>query len=158
LASEKDRREHAFVLESIRRRLDPLGITIEHADAPGLLRLANVQHLHTPVRGALPAGVTLLDVLATLFPTPAVGGTPRAAALACIRELETFPRGLYGGTLGWLNARGGGEFLVGIRSARVREDRAWVYAGAGIVAGSNPDREWTETELKARAMLDALRS
>jgi menaquinone-specific isochorismate synthase len=158
LASDKDRREHAFVLDSIRRRLAPLGVALEHPTGPSLLKLANVQHLHTPVRGVLPAGVTLLDALAVLFPTPAVGGTPRAAALACIRELETFPRGLYGGTLGWLNARGGGEFLVGIRSARVRGDRAWVYAGAGIVAGSTPEREWIETELKARAMLDALRS
>jgi menaquinone-specific isochorismate synthase len=123
---------------------------------PQLRRLANVQHLHTPVRATLPDGVRLLDVLAALHPTPAVGGSPRAAAVACIRELEGFPRGLYGGALGWLNARGGGEFFVGIRSAVVEGARARVFAGAGIVAGSTPEKEFAETELKFKAMLDAL--
>lgn len=156
LASEKDRREQAMVLASITRRLQQLGVTAEHAAEPGLRRLANVQHLHTPVRAVLPDGVRLLDVLRELFPTPAVGGTPRAAAMTRIREIETFSRGLYGGTVGWLNARGGGEFLVGIRSALVREHRALVYAGAGIVAGSTPEKEFAETELKFRALLEAL--
>ena len=103
---------------------------------PGLRRLANVQHLHTPVRAELPAAVRLLDALAALHPTPSrSGGTPQAAAVARIRELEGFPRGLYAGTLGWLNARGGGEFFVGLRSALIDGSRARLYAGAGIVAG-----------------------
>lgn len=156
LRSDKDRREQAFVLDSIRRRLAPLGITLEHPELPGLLKLANLQHLHTPVHATLPDGVRLLDVLRALFPTPAVGGVPRAAAMARIRELEGFPRGLYGGTIGWINARGGGEFLVGIRSALVHGERATVYAGAGIVAGSTPEKEYVETELKFRALLDAI--
>ncbi len=156
VASEKDRREQAMVLASIQRRLAPLGLTLEHADEPTLLRLANVQHLHTPVRATLPEGVRLLDTLRALFPTPAVGGTPRAPAMRRIAELEDFPRGLYAGTVGWMNARGGGEFLVGIRSALVREERAYVYAGAGIVAGSTPEKEFAETELKFRALLEAL--
>ncbi|HRI81724.1 MAG TPA: chorismate-binding protein, partial [Opitutaceae bacterium] len=100
--------------------------------------------------------VRLLEVLAALHPTPAVGGTPQAAAMARIRELEGFPRGLYAGTLGWMNARGGGEFFVGLRSALVEGNRARVYAGAGIVAGSTPEKEFAETELKFKAMLDAL--
>jgi menaquinone-specific isochorismate synthase len=83
---------------------------------------------------------TLLDVLAAMHPTPAVGGSPRAAAVAAIPELEGFPRGLYAGALGWLNGRGEGEFFVGIRSALVEGARARVYAGAGIVAGSTPER------------------
>ena len=156
LASDKDRREHAFVLDSIRRRLAPLGLELAHAERPTLLKLANVQHLHTPVRATLPEGVQLLDVLTQLFPTPAVGGVPREAAMARIRELEGFPRGLYGGTVGWINARGGGEFLVGIRSALVRGHTATVYAGAGIVAGSTPDKEFVETELKFRALLEGI--
>jgi menaquinone-specific isochorismate synthase len=109
------------------------------------------------MRGALPAGVRLLDLLAVLHPTPAVGGTPREAAVARIRELEGFPRGLYAGALGWINARGGGEFFVGLRSALIEGGHARVYAGAGIVAGSEPEREFAETELKFQALLAALR-
>ena len=85
-----------------------------------------------------------------------MGGSPRDAAVARIRELEGFPRGLYAGALGWLNARGGGEFFVGIRSAVVQGATARVFAGAGIVAGSTPEKEFAETELKFNAILDAL--
>jgi menaquinone-specific isochorismate synthase len=100
----------------------------------------------------------LLDVIARLHPTPAVGGSPRDAAIARMRELEGFPRGLYAGTLGWINARGGGEFFVGLRSALVDGATAHLYAGAGIVAGSSPERELAETELKFRAIQEALTS
>lgn len=156
LRSDKERREHRQVLEDILARLAPLGLAPAAADAPQIRRLANVQHLHTPVRAELPATVHLLDALAALHPTPAVGGSPREAARAGIRELEGFPRGLYAGALGWLDSHGGGEFFVGIRSALVEGARARAYAGAGIVAGSTPEREFAETELKFRAMLDAI--
>ena len=156
LRSDKDRREHAFVVQSIRRRLEPLGVTLELAATPTLRRLANVQHLHTSVRAPLPEGVRLLDALARLHPTPAVGGKPRAAAVPRIRELESFPRGLYAGVLGWIDARGNGEFFVGLRSALIQGARARLYAGAGIVAGSSPEKEFAETELKFRAMQEAL--
>ncbi len=156
LHSEKDLREQRQVLDDIVNRLRPLGLAPEHSEMPHVRRLANVQHLCTPVRASLPPAVRLLDVLAALHPTPAVGGAPREAALARLRELEGFPRGLYAGALGWLNARGGGEFFVGIRSALVDGRRARVFAGAGIVAGSNPQKEFAETELKFKAMLDAL--
>ena len=154
--SEKDLREHRHVIGSILRRVEPLGVRLDYAGAPVLRKLANVQHLHTPMRGVLPDGVRLLDLLAVLHPTPAVGGTPREAAVSAIRELEGFPRGLYAGAIGWLNARGGGEFFVGLRSALVEGERARVYAGAGIVAGSEPEREFAETELKFQALLAAL--
>jgi len=154
--SEKDLREQRDVLDDIVARLTPLGLELEFLPEPQLRRLANVQHLHTPVRAALPEAVRLLDVLAALHPTSAVGGSPREAAVRCIRELEGFPRGLYAGALGWLNARGGGEFFVGLRSALVEGSTARVYAGAGIVAGSTPEKEFAETELKFRAMRDAL--
>jgi menaquinone-specific isochorismate synthase len=155
LRSEKDQREHRDVIDDIVARLAPLGVTPEFSPAPQIRRLANVQHLHTPVQAALPEGVRLLDVIAAMHPTPAVGGSPRDAAVARIRELEGFPRGLYAGALGWLNARGGGEFFVGIRSALIHGAHARVYAGAGIVAGSAPEKEFAETELKFKAMLDA---
>ena len=144
------------MVASIERRLAPLGLRLVQAARPGLKRLANVQHLHTPASAALPAGVRLLDVLARLHPTPAVGGSPRAAACAHIRELEGFPRGLYGGPVGWVDHRGGGEFLVGIRSALIDGACVRAYAGGGIVAGSDPDREFAETELKFQALLEAL--
>lgn len=156
LHSTKDRHEHRLVIEAITARLQKLGLKPDFADTPGLRRLANVQHLHTPVRATLPPAVRLLEVLAALHPTPAVGGTPQRAAMARIRELEGFPRGLYAGSLGWMNARGGGEFFVGLRSALVAGNRAQLYAGAGIVAGSTPEKEFAETELKFKAMLDAL--
>lgn len=156
LASDKDRREQREVLDDIVARLIPLGLKLEFPPKPQLRRLANVHHLHTPVCAVLPDRVRLLDVLGALHPTPAVGGSPREPAVARIRELEGFPRGLYAGALGWVNARGGGEFFVGLRSALVEGTRARLYAGAGIVAGSTPEKEFAETELKFQAMLEAL--
>jgi menaquinone-specific isochorismate synthase len=156
LQSEKDLREHRIVLDSIVRRLGPLGLDLRYSDRPLLKRLSNVQHLHTPIQAAIPKGVRLLDMLGRLHPTPAVGGTPREVVLPLISKLEAFPRGLYGGTVGWVDARGGGEFIVALRSALVDGARARMYAGAGIVAGSSPEREYAETELKFAAMQDAL--
>jgi len=156
LRSEKDLAEHDYVVKAIARRLGPLGLELEFAKRPGLKRLANVQHLHTPVRARMREGVRLLDALRRLHPTPAVGGTPREAAVPCIRELEAFPRGLYAGAIGWIDARGEGEFFVGLRSALINGASARLYAGAGIVAGSEPAREFAETELKFRALFEAL--
>ena len=157
LRSEKDLREHAVVLDSVKRRLKALGLEVEHANQPSLRKLANLQHLYTPVRAVLSDKVNILDALAVMHPTPAVGGSPRSLAVQAIRELEGFPRGLYAGALGWINARGGGEFMVGIRSALISGAQARVFAGAGIVAGSEPDKEFAETELKFRALMDALK-
>ncbi|MCC6415781.1 MAG: isochorismate synthase, partial [Opitutaceae bacterium] len=156
LASAKDRHEHQLVLDSIVRRLKPLGLQLELSSEPRLRKLANVQHLHTPVRAALPVGVRVLDVLAGLHPTPAVGGVPREAALAGIRQMENFPRGLYAGAIGWIDGHGNGEFFVGLRSALINGHRARLYAGAGIVAASQPEQELAETELKFMAMERAL--
>lgn len=156
LRSEKDRREHEAVVRDIVARLESTGVHVETPGTPRLRRLANVQHLLTPLRAAVPEGVGLLELVAAMHPTPAVGGSPREAAVARIRELEGFPRGLYAGALGWMNARGGGEFFVGIRSALVEGARCRVFAGAGIVAGSTPEKEYAETELKFAAMLEAL--
>ena len=155
LRSEKDQREHRQVVDDIVARLRPLGLEPRPAGSAQVRRLANVQHLHTAVTARVPATVQLLDILGAMHPTPAVGGSPREASVARIRELEGFPRGLYAGALGWLNPRGGGEFFVGIRSALIEGPRAKVFAGAGIVAGSTPEKEFAETELKFKAMLDA---
>jgi menaquinone-specific isochorismate synthase len=157
LQSEKDLREQRIVLESIVRRLAPLGLELRYSARPSLKRLSNVQHLHTPVEARLPRNVRLLEMLGRLHPTPAVGGTPREQAVPLIAKLEAFPRGLYGGAVGWIDSRGGGEFIVALRSALVDGPRARIYAGAGIVEGSTPEDELAETELKFRAMQDALR-
>lgn len=153
---EKELFEHRLVVESIVADLKALGLTPEYPGKPGLRRFANVQHLHTPIGAQLPSGVRLLDVAGRLYPTAAVGGSPRAAALPRIAELEHSPRGLYAGALGWIDARGDGELLVGLRSALIDGTRARLFAGGGIVAGSDPRRELAETELKFRAVRDAL--
>jgi len=156
LHNDKDLIEHSCVLDSIVRRLKPLGVELRFPARPAIRRLANVQHLHTPVTAQMPPETRLLDVVARLHPTPAVGGSPRDAAVSCIRKLEAFPRGLYAGALGWLNARGEGEFFVGLRSALIDGPSARLYAGAGIVAGSDPVKEQAETELKFEAMQASL--
>lgn len=156
LQSEKDVREQRLVLDSILSRLAQLGFRTPDTSRLGLLQLSNVQHLHTSVRAELPDDLDLLRLVEELHPTPAVGGTPRSAACARIRDLEPFFRGLYAGPLGWVDADGDGEFVVAIRSALIDGPRARVYAGAGIVEGSDADREYAETELKLQALLDNL--
>lgn len=156
LRSMKDRGEQQVVVDSIVRRLAPLGIRPSFDQQPRLRRLANIQHLHTAIRGVLPAGVGLLQVVDALHPTPAVGGSPREAAVPCIQELETFARGLYAGALGWIDHKGNGEFVVGLRSALIDGARARLYAGAGIVADSEPLKERQETDVKFKAMAQAI--
>ncbi|MGH8019431.1 MAG: isochorismate synthase, partial [Opitutaceae bacterium] len=135
LKSEKDLREHALVVDSLIRRLVSLGLAPEVSARPRLRQVSNVQHLLSPITATAPNGLHILDTVGVLHPTPAVGGTPREAACSHIRSLEPFARGLYAGPLGWADAAGGGEFLVGIRSALVDGARARLFAGAGIVEG-----------------------
>ncbi len=156
LGSEKDRSEHAIVVESICRRLRESGLVPELGAEPELLRLSNVQHLRTPIAADLSEGLDLFSILALLHPTPAVGGAPREAACPAIPDLEPFDRGLYAGPVGWVDHRGAGEFTVAIRSALVDGRRARVFAGAGIVADSDPDSEWREIDLKFNSLLEAL--
>ena len=155
--SDKDLREHQFVIDSIVGHLKSLGMTPEFQSMPRLKKLANVQHLNTPIEAKLPEGIHFLDVAKLLHPTPAVGGAPLEAARAAIAEIENFDRGLYAGAIGWFNYKGEGELVVGIRSALIDGNRARVYAGGGIVQGSNPQREMQETEIKLQAILGNLR-
>ena len=156
LSDDKERREHAMVVSALREALTPFCSALTTAGEPSLLRLPNVQHLHTPVKGRLRDGHHVLDLVDALHPTPATGGVPRERALTMIHELEEFDRGWYAGPLGWVDADGGGEFVVGIRSALLRGAEAVLYAGCGIVAGSEPEREYAESNLKMQAMLWAL--
>ncbi|WP_029214447.1 isochorismate synthase [Kallotenue papyrolyticum] len=156
LGSAKDRHEHALVVETLRAALRAVCDDVHVPDVPELLRLNNVQHLHTPLQGRLRAGHTLLDLLAQLHPTPAVGGLPRAAALRYLREHEALDRGWYAAPVGWLDARGEGEFMVALRSGLISGTQATLFAGCGIVAGSDPAAEYEETRLKLSPMLAAL--
>lgn len=157
LGSEKDQREHAHVVASIRRRLLSQGLETNEPGPARLLSLPNVHHLQTPLEGHMQPGQHVLDVACCLHPTPAVGGTPREPALEDIRAWEPFERGLFAGINGWFDFRGSGEFVVGIRSAQIREHRARLFAGAGIVRGSVAEREFRETAIKMAALLEAIR-
>jgi menaquinone-specific isochorismate synthase len=156
LESEKNNREHRVVVESILRQLSMVGIKTQLPTDPQLLQLSNVQHLRSPITASLPPETHLLNIVAALHPTPAVGGVPRESAMSSIQRLEGFQRGLYAGALGWFDYRGCGRFIVAIRSALINGHRARVYAGNGIVKGSDPKEEVTETDLKLQALLKSL--
>jgi len=156
LESEKDQHEHACVRDSILRRLKKVGVEARAESEPCLLPLANVQHLRTQISAEVGEAVHLLDILPEMHPTPAVGGTPRKAAVSRIADLEKIDRGLYSGVVGWFNHLNEGEMVVGIRSALIEGTTARLYAGAGIVEGSDPEKEMRETEMKLHALLDVL--
>jgi len=157
-ASAKDREEHSIVVETVAGVLGPLCDTLTWDPEPVLLETANVWHLSTRFRGRLaePAP-TALDLALSLHPTPAVGGEPTDAARAAIDQLEGFARGAYAGPVGWVDAGGNGVWAIALRCALLCGDHATLYAGAGIVAGSDPAEELDETDRKFRAFLDALR-
>src|SRR5919107_782875 len=147
LHSAKDRSEHTYVRTGIEEALAPLCEELNLDGEVVEMKLARGRHLKSMVRGTLKDGVTDAGLLEALHPTPAVGGHPRDGALAEIRDLEPFDRGLYAGPVGWIGAWSS-EFAVGIRSGLVRGRTLDLYSGAGIVAGSVPDEEWAEIENK----------
>lgn len=156
LNSEKDAREHQSVIHSIVNRLQELNLDPEVASKPRLLKLQNLQHLYTPIEATLPKNVHILDIIQNLHPTSAVGGSPRSAACPRIPGYESFVRGPYGGPIGWFDALGDGEFVVGIRSGIQRDDSFRLFSGAGIVRGSEPIKEKHETDLKFKAMREVM--
>jgi menaquinone-specific isochorismate synthase len=153
--SEKDVHEHELVVEAIRDQLEPLAAEVT-AGSRTIRRLDTVQHLQTPIQAELAEDRHVLSLVEALHPTPAVGGLPPNDALQTIRETEAFDRGWYAAPIGWLDAEGNGSFAVAIRSALADENRATLFAGAGIVADSDPDEEWDELQLKYGPMLDEL--
>jgi len=156
LASAKNREEHAIVVRALCDGLSSLCDELTVPDEPVLLSVSNVHHLYTPVTARPRAGVSLLDAVERLHPTPAVGGYPRAAALAYIRQHEGLDRGWYAAPVGWLGHDGAGEFSVALRSALVDGASASLFAGCGIMGDSDPAREYAESWLKFRPMLAAL--
>jgi menaquinone-specific isochorismate synthase len=154
--SEKDAREHRFVVDAV---CDALRSNCSDvvANGPAPVELADVAHLATTITARVhDLQTSAVDLALALHPTPAVAGTPRAAAMAAIRRLESTPRDRYAGPCGWVDARGDGAFVVALRGAQIEGTRARLHAGAGIVAGSNPAAEWAETQAKLEPMLRAL--
>jgi salicylate biosynthesis isochorismate synthase/menaquinone-specific isochorismate synthase len=156
LRSDKDRREHRIVVERIVRRLRPHAVWVETGPEPEIVKVANIQHLATPVIAQLAAPRSAIELAGMLHPTPAVGGEPWPAAAAALTELEAMDRGWYAAPVGWMDATEDGEFCVALRSALLRDRRAHLFAGVGVVAGSDPEAELAETEVKLQAMLPLL--
>ena len=156
LASAKDAVEHRIALDDMVARLSPLAHEVHAQPEPHVLTLARIQHLETEIRAKVPEESTVLKVLEALHPTPAVCGLPRDAALEFLSRKEPFERGWYSGPVGWFDVEGNGVFVPALRCAIAR-DREWrLFAGAGIVAGSDPRLEWEETSIKFEPVLRAL--
>jgi menaquinone-specific isochorismate synthase len=156
LGSAKENEEHEYAAASLRDTLSPLCAAMYVTPRPELIRLPNVQHLGTRVRGTLAAARSALALVAAVHPTAAVGGTPTDAAVEVIRELESMDRERYAGPVGWVDADGNGEWGIALRCAQLDGKRARLFAGCGIVAGSDPAAELAETESKFRPMRNAL--
>lgn len=156
MRSEKDLEEHQFVVRAIDDSLSPYSYKVDHPNRPQIKKLSNVQHLFTPISASIKEGVQIHELLKKLHPTPAVGGYPKVASVPHIQEIEQIERGWYSAPVGWYNLNGCGEFAVAIRSALLHKNRAYLYAGCGIVSDSDPESEWDETIMKFEPMTNAL--
>ncbi|MEM7330988.1 MAG: isochorismate synthase [Chloroflexota bacterium] len=154
--SQKDQHEHKLVVDAMRERLIPLTESRHIPTEPDVLRFSNIQHLYTPIEATLNNDDGILPLIEQLHPTPALGGSPRPMAMSFIKQSEPVPRGWYAAPIGTLTPTLDGAFGVAIRSAAIQDRRAWLYAGAGMVADSDPELEWDETELKFKPMKNAL--
>lgn len=164
LASPKEREEHRLVVDAIVAALGSYCVDLCVPEAPSLVRLATIAHMGTDVSGRLRRRSTdggagalpsVLELLAALHPTPAVGGLPRQEALECISSLEPTGRGMWAGPVGWVDARGDGDWVIGIRSGLIEGQSIRLTAGAGIVGGSDPAAELRETTAKLAPVLEA---
>ena len=156
LGSAKDREEQAIVARRIARTLRPHAVWVTAPDEPAVVKVANIQHLATPIRAQLTRPVSVVELAGLLHPTPAVGGEPHAAAAPLIPALEGIDRGWYAGPVGWTDANEDGEFCVALRCALLRGAEARLYAGVGVVRDSDPAAELAETEVKLGALLPVL--
>jgi salicylate biosynthesis isochorismate synthase/menaquinone-specific isochorismate synthase len=156
LRSDKNREEQAIVTRRIVRALRPVSVWVTAAEEPVIARMANIQHLATPIRAQLARPVSAVELAGLLHPTPAVGGEPFAAAEPLIPALEGLDRGWYAGPVGWTDANEDGEFCVALRCALLTGAVARCYAGVGVMGDSDPAAELAETEVKLQALLPVL--
>ena len=157
--SSKDLEEHEYAVRSVADALDPFCTSTNVPESPFVLHLANVMHLATDVTGALiesKKSVDAFTILEKLHPSAAVCGTPTENAAKLIKDIEGMPRGRYAGPVGWLDARGDGELGIALRCGQITENELRIFAGCGIVAGSNPEKELTESNAKFAPMRSAL--
>lgn len=155
LGSEKNRREHEYVVKFMREVFARNCYNVDIPTTPQIKVLKHVQHLHTPAAAQVMEGTTLMGLASQLHPTPALSGTPVGEALMTLREAEGYNRGFFGGAVGYVNADGDGEFSVAIRSGVFDGERGWLYAGCGIVEGSDAAAEFNEIDLKLKTILSA---
>lgn len=153
LKSDKNNVEHNAVIDYIKKSVFNFVDTVEIDKIPIVKKLPNIQHLQTSVKGTLKSKDQIFKIISSLFPTPAVCGIPKELSLKMIEKTENFDRGLFSGVIGWFNADNYGEFFVTIRSALVKDNKLYAYAGCGIVEGSDPIEEFEETELKLKPIL-----
>jgi isochorismate synthase len=156
IRSRKERLEHQVSVDDMVDRLGTMASRVHAEDEPHVLTLSSIQHLETIVEATLRPGETALSVLERLHPTPAVCGHPRDKALEFIQAEEPFDRGWYAGPVGWFDGDGNGVFVPALRSAAWRDPEWRLFAGAGIVRGSDPAQEWEETRIKFQPVLRAL--
>jgi menaquinone-specific isochorismate synthase len=156
LKDQKNLDEHQFVVDMIYDSLKKVTKEVTVPDRPVLIKMRDIQHLYTPVKGKIEKDTTIFDIIKQLHPTPALGGTPKEKALELIPQLEFFERGFYAAPLGWVDYKGDGEFIVAIRSGLIKAKKALLFAGCGIVENSNAEHEFEETVVKLRPMLRAL--
>ena len=155
LASEKNRREHEYVVRFMREVFARNCYNVDIPETPQIKVLKHVQHLHTPAAAQVMEGATLMALASQLHPTPALSGTPVGEAMMTLREAESYNRGFFGGAVGYVDAAGNGEFSVAIRSGVFDGERGWLYAGCGIVEGSDAASEFNEIDLKLQTILSA---
>jgi menaquinone-specific isochorismate synthase len=156
LNDKKNIVEHEVVVHMIKDAMSKACDYLEVPSEPSLYKMRDIQHLYTPVKGIAKRDVSLLSIVDSLHPTPALGGYPKEDAIKLIRDTEVLDRGWYAGPIGWMDSRDNGEFAVAIRSALLQEDEASLFAGCGIVGDSEPESEFKETEIKFKPMLSAL--
>jgi salicylate biosynthesis isochorismate synthase/menaquinone-specific isochorismate synthase len=156
MRSTKDREEQAIVTRRVERSLRPHSVWVTAAEEPQIVKMANIQHLATPIRAQLASPVPVVELAGLLHPTPAVGGEPFDRAAPLIPELEGLDRGWYAGPVGWTDTAEDGEFCVALRCALLTGTVARCYAGVGVVRDSDPAAELAETEIKLQALLPVL--
>jgi menaquinone-specific isochorismate synthase len=156
LNDHKNLAEHQFVVDMIAKELEIVCTSIKKPTKPSVFKAKDIQHLYTPIIGTAKQDVPLLSVLDRLHPTPALGGFPKEESLEEIRNHELLDRGWYAGPIGWMDSNGDGEFAVAIRSGLFQEKKASLFAGCGIVAKSEPQKEYEETQIKFKPMLTAI--
>ncbi len=156
LADQKNLIEHQYVVDMIKEAMSEVCTEVILPNQPQLMKMRDIQHLYTPVIGKTDDDASLLQIIERLHPTPALGGLPKKEAVEKIREVELLDRGFYAAPIGWLDYRGNGEFAVAIRSGLIQGNEASLFAGCGVVADSDSESEYLETNIKFRPMLTAL--